>query len=138
MAPMKAVTMKVKMEELGFTPSYNRPRVSNDNPYSESTFRTLKHRPDWPSHGFNGLSEVRDWVQGFVTWYNTEHKHSRIKFVTPSERHDGLDTEILKRRKIVLLDTRAKSPLLWSGEVQNYTAIGPVTLNPDTPAKEAA
>ena len=137
-APMKAVTMKVKMEELGVTPSYNRPRVSNDNPYSESTFRTLKYRPDWPSHGFSDLSEVRDWVQGFVIWYNTEHKHSRIKFVTPSERHDGLDTDILNKRKIVLLDARAKKPLRWSAEVQDCNAIGAVTLNPDTPMEEAA
>ena len=137
-APMKAVTMKVKMEELGITPSYNRPRVSNDNPFSESTFRTLKYRPDWPSHGFSDLSEVRDWVQGFVTWYNTEHKHSRIKFVTPSERHDGLDTEILEKRRKVLLVARAKNPLRWSGDIQDCNAIGVVTLNPDRPQKEAA
>ena len=129
-APMKAVTMKVKMEELGITPSYNRPRVSNDNPYSESTFRTLKYRPDWPSHGFSSLSEVRDWVQGFVTWYNTEHKHSRIKFVTPAERHDGLDKEILKKRSKVLLAARAKNPLRWSGDIQDCNAIGAVTLKP--------
>lgn len=137
-APMKAVTMKVKMEELGVTPSYNRPRVSNDNPFSESTFRTLKYRPDWPSHGFSDLSEVRDWVQGFVTWYNTEHKHSRIKFVTPSERHDGLDAEILKKRRTVLLAARANNPLRWSGDIQDCDAIGAVTLNPDKPMKEAA
>lgn len=137
-APMKAVTMKVKMEELGVTPSYNRPRVSNDNPFSESTFRTLKYRPDWPSHGFNSLVEVRDWVQGFVDWYNNEHKHSRIKFVTPSERHDGLDAKILEKRKKVLLDARAINPLRWSGEIQDCNAIGVVTLNPDKPMKEAA
>ena len=137
-APMKAVTMKVKMEELGVTPSYNRPRVSNDNPYSESTFRTLKYRPNWPSHGFNSLSEVRDWVQGFVQWYNTEHKHSRIKFVTPSERHDGLDAKILEKRRKVLLTAKAKNPLRWSGDIQDCNAIGAVTLNPDKPMKEAA
>jgi putative transposase len=137
-APMKAVTMKVKMEELGVTPSYNRPRVSNDNPYSESTFRTLKYRPNWPSHGFSNLSEVRDWVQGFVDWYNYEHKHSRIKFVTPSERHDGLDGDILEKRKAILLEAKTKNPLRWSGDVQNCDAIGEVTLNPEKPVKEAA
>lgn len=137
-APMKAVTMKVKMEELGVTPSYNRPRVSNDNPFSEPTFRTLKYRPDWPSLGFYSLVEVRDWVQGFVNWYNNVHKHSRIKFVTPSERHDGLDAGILEKRKKVLLDAKAINPLRWSGDVQDCNVIGEVTLNPDKPQKEAA
>ena len=137
-APMKAVTMKVKMEDLGITSSYNRPRVSNDNPFSESTFRTLKYRPNWPSDGFKSLEVVRDWVQDFVGWYNNSHKHSRIKFVTPSERHYGLDKEILEKRRLILLDARAKKPLRWSGNVQNCDAIGAVTLNPDTTIKEAA
>jgi transposase InsO family protein len=101
-APMKAVTMKAKMEELRITPSYNRPRVSNDNPFSESTFRTLKYRPNWPSHGFNDLAEAQEWVQSFVDWYNNEHKHSRIKFVTPTQRHEGRDGMILAKRKELL------------------------------------
>jgi putative transposase len=126
------------LEELGVTPSYNRPRVSNDNPFSESTFKTLKYRPDWPSNRFTNLSEVRDWVQGFVTWYNTEHKHSSIKFVTPSERHDGLDTEVLEKRRNILLAARAKNPLRWSGDIQDCNAIEAVTLNPDEPMEEAA
>ena len=81
---------------------------------------------------------MRDWVQGFVQWYNTEHKHSRIKFVTPSERHDGLDAKILEKRRKVLLTAKAKNPLRWSGDIQDCNAIGAVTLNPDKPMKEAA
>lgn len=137
-APMKSVTMKVKMEELGITPSYNRPRVSNDNPFSESTFRTLKYRPDWPSHGFNDLNEARNWVQKFVGWYNDEHKHSRIKFVTPSQRHQGLDGAILANRGKVLEAAKAKRPQRWSGEIQNLDQVGAVTLNPEKEVEEAA
>nr|WP_274038408.1 IS3 family transposase [Thalassomonas viridans] len=137
-APMKSVTMKAKMEELGVTPSYNRPRVSNDNPFSESTFRTLKYRPDWPSHGFKNLDEARSWVQTFVGWYNEEHKHSRIKFVTPSQRHQGLDGTILADRRKVLEAARTKRPQRWSGEIQNLDQVGAVTLNPEREVKEAA
>ncbi|MBL4765484.1 MAG: transposase [Colwellia sp.] len=73
---------------LAITPSYNRTRVNNDNPFSESLFRTLKYRPNWPSHGFGNLDIAREWVDTFVNWYNNEHKHSRIRFVTPFERQD--------------------------------------------------
>lgn len=95
-APMKSLTFKAKMEELGIISSYSRPRVSDDNPYVESLFRTLKYVPNWPSKGFNSLERCRAWVEAFVIWYNTEHKHSRLNYVTPSERHSGKDTEILK------------------------------------------
>ncbi len=137
-APMKSVTMKAKMEELGIASSYNRPRVSNDNPFSESTFRTLKYRPNWPSNGFKSLQEARDWVQDFAVWYNEKHKHSRIKFVTPSQRHQGLDKKILDKRKLILDAAKTKNPLRWSREIQNCKAIGAVTLNPDQEQKEAA
>lgn len=137
-APMKSVTLKAKMEEMGVTPSYNRPRVSNDNPYSESTFRTLKYRPNWPSHGFNSLEETRTWTQNFVNWYNNEHKHSRIRFVTPAERHAGIDGEILRQRKEVLEAAKSRNPLRWSKGVQNCTPIGSVTLNPDKTDLKAA
>jgi len=93
--------MKAKMEELGVLPSYSRPRVSNDNAFSESLFRTLKYRPEWPSSGFKSLEDARRWVDGFVSWYNTEHKHSKLRFVTPQERHSGEDVAILAQRQRV-------------------------------------
>ena len=95
-APMKSLTMQAKMHDLGVISSGTRPRVSNDNPYSESLFRTVKYCPRWPSEGFNSLDGARKWVKGFVYWYNNEHRHSRIKFVTPNQRHQGLDIEILE------------------------------------------
>lgn len=88
-APMKSVTLLTKMHDLGVTPSRGRPRVSNDNPYSESLFRTLKYCPQWPSDGFASLEAAREWVRDFMAWYNEEHRHSRIRFVTPNERHRG-------------------------------------------------
>lgn len=130
-APMKSLTMKAKMEELGVLPSYSRPRVSNDNPYSEVLFRTLKYRPEWPSSGFASLEAARDWVQSFTHWYNSEHRHSKINFVTPEQSHEGKDAEILKRRKGVMEQARRLNPIRWSKEIRNCIPVGAVTLNPD-------
>ncbi len=132
-APMKALTMKAKLEELGVQSSYSRPRVSNDNPFSEALFRTLKYRANWPSSGFNSLAEARDWVQKFVTWYNNEHKHSKLNFVTPAERHACLDEKILTKRRAVLEAAKAAKPHRWSGSVRNCEPAGTVMLNPDKP-----
>ena len=134
-APMKSLTFKAKIEELGITSSYSRPRVSDDNPYVESLFRTLKCVPSWPSKGFESLVRSRSWVESFVIWYNTVHKHSRLNYVTPSERHSGKDTEILRKRAKVLMAHRQAKPERWSGKIRNYEPIGEVHLNPE---KEAA
>jgi putative transposase len=135
-APMKSLTFKAKMEELGITGSYSRPRVSNDNPYSEALFRTMKYWPQWPSGGFKDLQAVRDWVRQFVGWYNDEHCHSRIGFVTPSQRHRGKDVDVLQKRATVYEQARAKNPLRWSGEIRNWEHIKEVNLNPDRPVPE--
>ena len=130
-APMKAQTMKAKMEELGVLPSYSRPRVSDDNPYSESLFRTLKYRPEWPSSGFESLEAARDWVQKFVDWYNNKHRHSKLNFVTPEQRHQGEDKAILESRELVLEMAKRANPLRWSRDVRNCQPAGPVSLNPE-------
>lgn len=112
-------------------PSFSRPSVSNDNPYSESLFRTLKYRSDYPEKCFAGLSDARDWVKEFVQWYNNEHCHSGIRFVTPAQRHNGEDTEILLRRKHVYQQAKLQNPARWSGEIRNWEQIGEVYLNPE-------
>ena len=130
-APMKSLTLLSKMYDLGITPSRGRPRVSNDNPYSESLFRTLKYCPQWPQAGFASLDAARVWVRDFMRCYNNEHRHSRIRFVTPSERHRGLDHQILARRHDLYERARKKSPERWSGQTRNWEPIGTVMLNPD-------
>ena len=129
--PMKSATLLSKMYELGITPSRGRPRVSNDNPYSEALFRTLKYCPQWPTKGFETLDAARCWVRDFIRWYNHEHRHSRIRFVTPAERHRGQDRQILALRHELYERARSKNPERWSGRTRNWEPIGTVLLNPD-------
>jgi putative transposase len=130
-APMKSQTLLSKMHDLGISPSRGRPRVSNDNPYSESLFRTLKYCPQWPKDGFADLDAARAWVRDFMRWYNHEHRHSRIRFVTPAERHRGVDQQVLARRHALYQQARALHPGRWSGKTRNWEPIGAVMLNPD-------
>jgi len=90
-SPQKGATLNAKLESLGIMASFSRPRVSNDNPYSESLFRTCKYRPDYPQSGFDTIEDARRWVKQFVFWYNDIHRHSAIRFVTPNQRHRGED-----------------------------------------------
>lgn len=131
-APMKSQTMRMKAYELGMTTSYSRPRVSNDNPFAESLFRTCKYRPDWPSAGFKSLNEARAWVLKFTRWYNYEHKHSKLRFVTPHQRHIGQDKAILAKRKKRIEAAKSAHPERWGArEVRNCAPVGATTLNPE-------
>ena len=129
--PMKGATLRAKMIDLAITPSYSRPRVSNDNPYSESLFKTVKYHYTFPETPFTSLTEARNWVEKFVSWYNDEHQHSAIKFVTPNQRHHGLDKAILGNRKKVIEQAKRNYPERWNGrETRNLTPINVVYLNP--------
>lgn len=130
-APMKSFTMQAKMLEMGITSSHSRPRVSNDNPFSESLFRTLKYCPSWPSKGFATIDDARIWVKEFVQWYNNEHRHSRINFVTPNQRHNGDDVAILKQRHELYTKVKNENPKRWSGNSRNWQPEGAVELNPE-------
>lgn len=130
-SPMKGATLRATLESLGVTPSYSRPRVSNDNPFSEALFRTCKYRPDFPTDGFASIADARGWVYKFVRWYNEIHRHSGIQFVTPSERHEGRDKTIMEKRKRVYEAARARNPERWSGEIRNWEAVEEVWLNPE-------
>ena len=127
--PQKGFTMKAKLEALGITPSYSRPRVSNDNPFSESLFRTLKYRPDYPAKGFESIGAARQWVSLFVGWYNEEHRHSAIRYVTPSQRHKGEDVEILINRHRVYQEAKQRRKERWSDSTRNWEPITEVWLN---------
>ncbi|WP_234992439.1 IS3 family transposase [Roseisalinus antarcticus] len=131
-SPMKGATMKTTMEKLGITASYSRPRVSNDNPFSEALFRTCKYRPNWPAKGFATKADAQAWVKSFASWYNGEHLHSAIRFVTPDARHAGRDRATLANRAILYANARAQNPERWSGKTRNWQPAGPVWLNPET------
>lgn len=84
-ATLKATTVLAMLYWLGVTPSYSRPRVSDDNAYAESLFRTAKYRPEFPVKGFGGLNAARAWAANFVRWYNIDHRYSSIRYVSPSQ-----------------------------------------------------
>ena len=129
-AAMKASTLLAKLEALGVATSFSRPRTSDDNPFSESLFRTLKYRPEFPADPFVSLDAARAWVARFVHWYDEIHFHSGIGHVTPSSRHQGLDTAILAARRKVYAAARRRNPNRWSGHVRDCEPAGPVSLNP--------
>ncbi|QOY35336.2 IS3 family transposase [Anaerobacillus isosaccharinicus] len=129
-SPMKAATFQGLLEKLGIQSSYSRPRVSNDNPYSEAMFRTLKYRPEFPYKGFKTLEEARTWSNNFVHWYNCEHQHSGIKFVTPDQCHTGAYHEVLKNRKEVYEQAKQRNPERWTRSTRDWDPHRFVTLNP--------
>jgi len=128
--PMKGATMLAKLQELGVATSFSRPSVSNDNPFSESAFRTAKYRPEYPVRPFESVEAARAWARSFVRWYNEEHLHSSIRFVTPSDRHDGHERSLLEARERVYEAARQRNPERWSRGTRNWTPLREVTLNP--------
>lgn len=127
--PMKGATMLATLERLGVVKSFSRPRVSDDNPYSESLFRTLKYVPEYPQR-FSSIDHARDWVAAFVSWYNAEHLHSGIGYVTPESRHTGNDAAILANRRAVYSAARLRHPARWSGSIRKWDKPESVVLNP--------
>lgn len=126
---MKAATMLATLKRLGVMPSFSRPNVSVDNAFSEALFKTLKYRPWYPNRPFESVSAASSWVENFVKWYNTEHLHSGINFVTPEDRHQGRDTLILEKRKAVYEQARNQNPKRWSAETKNWEVVEVVALN---------
>jgi transposase InsO family protein len=138
-ATLKATTVLGMLNWLGIKPSYSRPRVSDDNAYAEALFKTAKYRPEYPRRGFATLDEARRWAADFVRWYNHEHRHSGIHYVTPVERHDGRDRAVLEARKHVYTKARDRSPSRWNGRAtRNWDRHEQVTLNPERDAVCAA
>ena len=132
-SPMKGETMLAAMQRLGVAHTRSRPAVSNDNPYVESTFRTLKYRPELPVRPFESVLAARRWVTDLAHWYNHEHRHSAIGFVTPAQRHAGLDRVLLEQRARVYALARQQHPQRWSAMPRQWAHVDAVYLNPDTP-----
>ena len=137
-ATLKATTVLAMLYWLGIKPSYSRPRVSDDNPFVEALFRTAKYRPDFPVKGFADLDAARDWAMRFVAWYNNEHRHSGIGYVTPAQRHAGEDKALLAARHELYQQARASNPARWSRQTRNWTPSGAVTLNPERETADRA
>ena len=137
-SPMKGATMLATLHALGVMPSFSRPAVSNDNAYSESIFKTMKYRPNYPTQPFESLLAARQWVGRFVHWYNEEHRHSAISFVTPSQRHAGLDVALLSNRVEVYEAAKTRNPERWSGATRNWQPVTIVHLNPEKTATDVA
>jgi putative transposase len=133
-ATLKATTVLAMLHWLGIKPSYSRPRVSDDNAFAEALFRTVKYRPEFLSKGFADLDAARQWTVRFVQWYNHEHRHSGIRYVTPAQRHAGQDHRLLSVRHAVYQDARERHPRRWSGQTRNWTPVTAVTLNPERDA----
>jgi len=128
--PMKGCTMLSMLQSLGISASFSRPRVSDDNPYSEALFRTVKYSAMFPEKPFETIEAARAWVSGFVGWYNTRHHHSAIRFVTPDQRHFGTEAALLEKRASLYDAARAKNPNRWSGKTRNWSPAPAVRLGP--------
>jgi putative transposase len=130
-ATLKAMTVLAMLHWLGIMPSYSRPRVSDDNAFVEALFRTAKYRPVFPQKGFSELAAARQWASRFVHWYNHEHRHSGIRYVTPAQRHAGHDRALLAERHAIYQRAQERNPRRWTGATRNWTPISVVTLNPE-------
>ena len=130
-SPMKGSTMLATLQSLGITPSFSRPRVSNDNAFAESLFNTLKSRSGFKDNGFESLEAAREWVSTFTRWYNNEHYHSGISYLTPAQRHTGVWRGVVEQRTAVYEAAKAAHPERWNGRnVRNWSAPEIVFLNP--------
>ncbi len=135
-SPMKGATMLATLQKLGVAPSFSLPGVSNDNPYSEALFKTLKYQSVYPQRPFDSVEEARLWVADFTEWYNEIHRHSEIKFVTPCQRHRGEGIDILAQRRQLYEQMKKESPARWSGDVRNWQPGEEVSLNPGKPVQD--
>lgn len=137
-AAMRGNTMLATLQQLGVVPSFSRPHVSNDNPYSEALFRTLKYIPAYPSLPFADLASAERWVAWFVDWYNATHRHSATRYVTPNERHFGDERRILNRRHQLYQQAQHANPERWSRGTRQWRPVGAVVLNPEQEPRRSA
>jgi len=123
---MRGATLEVRLEELGVLRSFSRPRVSNDNPYSESLFRTVKYRPNYPNRPFRSKEEACQWVSSFIDWYNHQH------------RHCGKAIEICRRRARVYELARIANPKRLSRSIRCWKQSDLVWINGTLKALETS
>ena len=133
-SPMKSKTVGEMLIDLGVAKSLSRPHVSNDNPYSEANFKTLKSHPTFPST-FENLEKAQSYLQGFVHFYNYEHMHGGIAYMTPATVHNGKAEECLKSRQSVLDKVYEAHPgrfVKGAPRVQQLPAFAGINIPKDT------
>jgi putative transposase len=133
---MTSKPVALLLADLGVTKTHSRPHVSDDNPYSESQFKTLKYRPKFPER-FGSIEDARAFCQGFFPWYNQEHHHSGIALLTPEVLHYGLAGEVIERRQKVLDGAYARYPERFvHHRPQHPPQPTAVWINPPTPVEK--
>jgi putative transposase len=129
-APMTSKTLAQLMADLVVTKSHSRPRVSDDNPFSEAQFKTIKYRPDFPDR-FGGPVDGRSHFQSFFSWYNNEHRHSGIAYLTPSDVHHGRAQQVLDARQAAMMKAFTQHPERFRGKPPHALALpSAVWINP--------
>lgn len=111
--PMRAKSMALLLSDLGITQSHNRPHTSDDNPFSEAQFKTLKYRPDYPDR-FGSIQDARTWARPFFHWYNEQHYHTGLNLLTPASVHFGQAAAICQQRQTVMNAAYAAHPARFS------------------------
>jgi len=128
--PMKAKTLALLLSDLGVEKSHSRPYVSDDNPFSEAQFKTLKYHPTYPDR-FGCIQDARAWARPFFDWYNYEHYHSGLNLLTPASVHYGQADDIRQQRQAVLAAAYAQFPQRFvRGEPMVKGAPDAVWINP--------
>ena len=127
--PMKGISLMALFYDLGISNSYSRPRVSDDNPFIESWFKTLKYHVSYPGK-FKSIALAREWFAGFVHNYNTAHSHSGLNFITPNQVRNGEYKSIVNKRNKTMIKAQKKNPLRWSNHVKQIPENHIVYLNP--------
>jgi len=133
-ASMKSKGVAQLLVDLGVTKTHSRPHVSNDNPYSEAQFKTLKYCPQFPGH-FGSIEDARTFCQDFFGYYNKEHHHSGIGLVTPEQLHYGLAQGIYDQRCVILKNAFGKNPGRFRGKTPKPPAL-PVAAWINKPKQE--
>lgn len=123
------------LSDLGVTKSHSRPYVSDDNPFSEAGFKTLKYRPDFPER-FGSVEDARSFCRDFFPWYNDDHHHSGIAMLTPSELHYGIGGEVLTARHRIMMEAYTANPRRFNGHVPKLQEL-PTEAWINKPVKEA-
>jgi putative transposase len=133
---MAAKPVAQVLADRGVTKTHSRPHVSNDNPYSEAQFKTLKYRPDYPK-AFGSLEDARAWTRAFVAWYNHQHHHTALGLLTPAVVHHGLAADVRTQRQAVLVTAQAAHPERFVRGIPRVPEVpSAVWINPPHPEED--